>query len=207
MAKNSELITLLAATGLVIIWSCWNPFDRLTWWLEALPVLLAIPILMATRRGFPLTRLAYYLIFIHALILLVGAHYTYAQVPFGFWLQDLLEFSRNPYDRLGHIAQGFIPALLAREVLLRNRVIAGAGWLAFLVVCFCLALSAFYELLEWFAAVGYGDGTQAFLGTQGDIWDAQWDMLMALSGAILALLILGRAHNRQLQQLSEPSPK
>ena len=198
MAANRELLWLLAVLLAVLVWSWIAPFDRATWWLEAIPVLVALPVLYITRRGFPLTRLSYYLIFLHAVILLVGAHYTYARVPLGFFVADWFDFTRNHYDRFGHLAQGFVPAILAREVLGRNRVVVGRYWLFFLVTCFCLAFSAFYELLEWLTAVVGGDGSVEFLGTQGDVWDAQWDMFIALLGAISAQLLLGGWHDRQM---------
>lgn len=198
MATDRELLVLLMSVIATTIWSWIEPFDRLTWWMEAIPVLIALPILLATRARFPLTRLVYYLIAIHAIVLVVGAHYTYARVPIGFWLQEILDFSRNPYDRIGHIAQGFIPAIVARELLLRHKVVRRGPWLFFLVVCFCLAFSAFYELVEWWAAVFGGDGSIEFLGVQGDVWDAQWDMMLALIGAITALVLMRGVHDRQL---------
>ena len=198
MATKRELLSLLSVVFAVMLWSWVEPYDRLTWWMEAMPVIIALPILFTTRSSFPLTRLVYYLITIHALILIVGAHYTYARVPIGFVLQDLLEFSRNPYDRVGHIAQGFIPALVAREIMLRKKVVRSGRWLAFLVVCFCLAFSAFYELIEWWAAVFGGDGSVEFLGTQGDVWDSQWDMFLALIGAITALILMSKTQDRQI---------
>jgi len=201
MISGRELAALAALLLGVMAWSWQQPADRLTWWLEAAPVLLALPLLLATRRRFPLTRLAYWLILAHSIILLVGAHYTYAQVPLGFWMQEALNFSRNHYDRIGHLAQGFIPALLAREVLLRNRVLAPGGWLFFLICCFVLALAATYELLEWWTAVIAEQGAIAFLGTQGDPWDTQWDMLLALLGGIAAQLLLRRIHDRQLARV------
>ena len=201
MATKKELLSLLAIVIAVMLWSWINPYDRLTWWLETAPVFIALPILFATRNNFPLTRLVYYLIAIHALILVVGAHYTYARVPIGFWLQDILEFSRNPYDRIGHLAQGFIPALVAREIMLRHKVVRTGPWLFFLVVCFCLAFSAFYELIEWWAAVFGGDGSIEFLGTQGDVWDSQWDMFLALIGAITALIFMSGIQDRQILQV------
>ncbi len=203
MATKAELLTLLGIIIAVTAWSWINPYDRLTWWLEAAPVLIALPVLLATRAGFPLTRLVYYLIAIHALVLVVGAHYTYARVPLGFWLQDILEFSRNPYDRIGHIAQGFIPAMVAREIFLRHKVLRRGPWLFFLVVCFCLAFSAFYELIEWWAAVFGGDGSVEFLGTQGDVWDSQWDMFLALLGAISALILVSGIQDRQLSAIEK----
>lgn len=198
MSSRRELAALAALLLAVMAWSWQQPADRLTWWLEAAPVLLALPLLIATWGRFPLTRLAYWLILAHSVILLVGAHYTYAQVPLGFWMQEALNFSRNHYDRIGHLAQGFIPALLAREILLRNRVLAPGGWLFFLICCFVLALAATYELVEWWAALIAGEGATAFLGTQGDTWDTQWDMFLALLGGLAAQLLLRRGHDRQL---------
>lgn len=202
MIRRSELAVLTAVLAAVAAWSWHQPADRLTWWLEALPVVVAVPLLIATRNRFPLTRLLYWLIALHATILLVGAHYTYAQVPLGFWMEETLGFARNHYDRIGHLAQGFIPALVAREILLRKRVLVPGGWLFFLVCCFVLALAATYELLEWWTAVIAEEGAIAFLGTQGDVWDTQWDMLLALIGALAALLTLTRVHDRQLAQIA-----
>jgi len=176
------------------------PHDRLTWFMEVLPVLIAAPLLIATRAAFPLTRLAYVLICIHGLILILGGAYTYARVPPGLWVQDWLGLARNPYDRLGHLAQGFVPAIVARELLLRVFQIGRGKFLFFIVVCICLAISAFYELIEWWSALLLGQGAQDFLGTQGDVWDTQWDMFLALAGAVLALLTLSRLHDRQLQR-------
>jgi len=172
-----------------------------TWLLEVAPILIVAPILVLTARRFPLTPLVYRLLFVHALILMLGGHYTYAKVPLGFWAQDAFGLARNHYDRVGHLAQGFVPAMLAREVLLRRSPLQRGKWLAFLVVCVCLALSATYELIEWLAAVLGGSAADAFLGTQGDVWDTQWDMFMALVGATSALLILSRIHDRQLARL------
>ena len=155
-----------------------------------------MPLLLATRRRFPLTPLAYRLLFVHALILMLGGHYTYAEVPLGFWVGKALGFSRNHYDRLGHFAQGFVPAILAREILLRRSPLRPGRWLFFLVACVCLAISATYELIEWWTALATGEGATAFLGTQGDPWDTQWDMFLALVGALSALALLGRAHDR-----------
>jgi putative membrane protein len=173
-----EPLVLLAATGLVLAWSGVGPFERGTWFLEVAPVLIGAPILIATYSAFRLSPLLYRLLFLHAVILMVGGHYTYARVPVGFWMQDLLGFSRNHYDRLGHIAQGFIPAILAREVLLR--------------------LSALYELIEWWAAAIGGQSAESFLGTQGDVWDTQWDMFLALVGSVSAQLLLRQGHDRSL---------
>jgi len=201
VARDRELVVLLALLGMVVGWSWIAPFDRLTWWLESLPALMGAVILLASRRRFPLTRLLYYLVFVHAVILVVGGHYTYARVPLGFWLRDLFDLARNPYDRIGHVAQGFVPALIAREILLRKGVVKAGGWLFFLVSCVALALSAFYELIEWWSSVIGGDGSQEFLGTQGDVWDAQWDMLLALLSAMAAQLLLGHWQDRQIAQL------
>ncbi len=201
MISTRELLVMLALLVAATVASYIEPFDRLTWWMESLPVFIGLPIIWATRQRFPLTRMVYYLLFLHGLFLLLGAHYTYARVPVGFWLQDWFDFSRNNYDRLGHVAQGFVPALVARELFIRLHIINGRVWRAFLVVCFCLAFSAFYELIEWWVAVFYGDGSIEFLGTQGDVWDAQWDMMLALLGAIAALLLLGRSHDRQIGRL------
>ncbi|MGD9982996.1 MAG: DUF2238 domain-containing protein [Porticoccaceae bacterium] len=202
MIRRSELAALAALLAAVTAWSWHQPADRLTWWLEAFPVVVAVPLLIATRGSFPLTRLLYWLIALHATILLVGAHYTYAQVPLGFWMEESLGFARNHYDRIGHLAQGFIPAMVAREILLRKRVLVPGGWLFFLICCFVLALAATYELLEWWTAVIAEEGAIAFLGTQGDVWDTQWDMLLALIGALAALLTLTRVHDRQLAQIA-----
>jgi putative membrane protein len=188
---------------LVLAWSAISPHDRLTWWLEVSPALLAFLLLAVTRRRFPLTTLVYLLILAHAVILMVGGHYTYAEVPLGEWLQSWSGSGRNNYDKLGHFAQGFVPAMVAREILVRCAVISGRGWLSFLVICICLAISATYELLEWWAALAVGEGATAFLGTQGYEWDTQSDMMFALSGALLALLTLSRLHDRQVRALGQ----
>ena len=184
-------IVLLALSGL-------RPYDRATWLLEVAPVLIVLPLLWYTRSRFPLTRLLYACIFVHAIVLMVGGAYTYARVPLGFAIQDALDLQRNPYDKIGHFAQGFVPALAAREVLLRGRYVRGRGMLAFLVVCVALAVSACYEFVEWGAALAMGQGADEFLGTQGDPWDTQSDMFMALIGAITALATCSRLHDRQL---------
>ena len=191
-------LTLLALTIVLLAVSAYKPFDRATWWMEVAPVLVAIPILLATHRRFPLTPLAYTLIFVHACILILGGHYTYARVPLGFWVQELFGFARNHYDRLGHLAQGFIPAMIAREILLRQTPLRRGGWLFFIVCSICLAISACYEFIEWWAALIGGSGATEFLGTQGDVWDTQWDMFLALLGSIAAQLLLARIHDRQL---------
>jgi putative membrane protein len=200
MRRLSALL-LLGLTLLALAVSGIGPHDRTTWWLEVFPVILGIPLLIATRRRFPLTPLLYVLLFVHALILMLGGHYTYARVPLGFWAQDLLDLGRNHYDRLGHFAQGFVPAILAREILLRRTPLRPGGWLFFLVCSVCLAFSACYEFFEWWAAVIGGSAADAFLGTQGDVWDTQWDMFLALLGAIMAQLLLARLHDRQLARL------
>ncbi|MBY0268757.1 MAG: DUF2238 domain-containing protein [Burkholderiales bacterium] len=200
---DRTLLAIGAIWALALIASGIAPYDRTTWLMEVLPVLIAAPVLVATRKRLPLTTLVYALIAIHGLILVYGGAYTYARVPFGFWLQDVLGFARNPYDRIGHFAQGFVPAMVARELLLRVFRIEGRNILNFLVVCVALAISAFYELIEWWAALAMGAGADEFLGTQGDVWDTQWDMFMALTGALLALLVLARRHDRQLARLKK----
>ncbi len=189
----------------VLLWSAIGPKDRFTWFLEVLPALIGLAVLAATWRRFRLTPLAYLLILIHCLILMVGGHYTYAEVPLFDWLRDAAGGARNNYDKLGHFAQGFVPAMIARELLLRLEVVKGRRWMNFLVACICLALSAFYELIEWWVALASGEGAEAFLGTQGYIWDTQSDMALALAGAILALALLSRLHDRQLAPLPTPS--
>jgi putative membrane protein len=194
--KAAALGAVLAA----LIVSGIQPYDRATWWMEVAPVLIAAPILVVTHRRYPLTPLLYALIFVHALVLILGGAHTYARVPLGFWLQDLLALERNPYDRIGHFMQGFVPAMVAREILLRGRFVAGARMVGFLSVCVALAVSAVYELIEWGAALVLGQGAEEFLGTQGDAWDTQADMFMALAGAVSALLLLSRLHDRQLSR-------
>ena len=196
-----EPAVLLAFTGAALAVSAVRPKDTFTWLLEVAPVLIGAAILVATRRRFPLTPLAYRLLFVHALILILGGHYTYAEVPLGFWVQDALGLARNHYDRLGHFAQGFVPAIVAREVLLRRSPLRPGKWLFFLVCCVCLAVSACYEFIEWWAALLTGEAATAFLGTQGDPWDTQWDMFLALIGAITAQATLSRVHDRQLDRL------
>lgn len=192
----------VAAAGAVLLWSGIAPHDRITWWLEVSPVLIGAPLLLATARRFPLTPLLYGLLFAHAVILMVGGHYTYARVPFGFWMQDAFDFARNHYDRIGHLAQGFVPAILAREILLRRTPLVPGGWLFLLVLSVCLAFSAFYEMLEWWTALLGGIAATDFLGTQGDVWDTQWDMFLAGVGASAALLLLSRLHDKQLARFA-----
>lgn len=199
MATLKELALLSAFVAAAFIWSLINPHDGLTWVMEALPVIIAFPLLAFTYRRFPLTRLVYCLIAVHAVILLAGAHYTYARVPVGNWFADLLSLDRNHYDRFAHVVQGFVPAIIARELLLRFSVVTGRAWLFVIVCSVALAISALYEIIEWQSAVIGGDGTFDFLGVQGDIWDAQWDMTLALFGSVLAQLILAGVHDRQLR--------
>ncbi len=197
-----EPLVLLVVGFLLLVVSGIHPRDRFTWVLEVAPILIAVPVLVATYRRFPFTPLAYQLIFLHALILMTGGHYTYAEVPLGFWVRDLLGLARNHYDRLGHLAQGFVPAILCREVLRRRLRLPPGGWLFFLVTCICLAVSATYELIEWWTAVASGSAAMAFLGTQGDVWDTQWDMFLALIGAIAAQVLLARVHDRELARIA-----
>ena len=199
--SSREPLALLALTVLALLVSAVAPYDRPTWWMEVAPVLIALPILVVTWRGFPLTPLLYRLVFLHALVLILGGYYTYARVPVGFWAQDLFDFGRNHYDRFGHLVQGFVPALAAREVLLRRSPLVPGKWLFFLVTCVTLAISATYELVEWGTAVMAGEGAVDFLGTQGDPWDSQWDTFLALIGAIAAQLLLARVQDRELGRL------
>ncbi len=187
----AALIGLLVVSGL-------DPYDRTTWALEVFPIVLALPVMAFTCRRFPLTTLLYACIFAHALVLMLGGAYTYARVPLGFHTQDLLQLDRNPSDKIGHFFQGFVPALVAREILIRGAYVQGRRMLAFIVVCIVLAISASYELIEWGAAVVLGQGADEFLGTQGDPWDTQSDMLLALIGASSALLLFSRRHDRQI---------
>lgn len=192
---------LLGVVVVVFLWSGTRPRDQYTWLLEVLPVMVALPVLGWTYHRFRLTELVYLAIALHAVVLMVGGHYTYAEVPLGYWMQDAFGFARNHYDRIGHLAQGFVPALIAREVLLRRGVLRPGAWCFFLVCCVCLAISASYEFLEWWTALLSEEAAQSFLGTQGDPWDTQWDMFLALVGAVAAQLALGRLHDRQLAAL------
>jgi len=205
--RRSESIFLLTIGAIVLVISGIAPYDRTTWILEIFPILIAVPILLATARRFPLTPLLYRLIFIHAVVLMVGGHYTYARVPLGFWIQDALHLARNPYDRIGHFTQGFVPALIAREIFLRRSPLVRGKWLFFIVAAVCLAVSACYEFVEWWAAVLGGSAAQDFLGTQGDVWDTQWDMFMALVGAVTAQLLLAREQDRELARLESAHPR
>ncbi len=185
-----------------LLWSGINPHDRFTWVLEVAPALIGLAVLALTYRQFRFSRLVYGLILIHAIILMIGGRYTYAMVPLFDWLKEVCELSRNHYDKVGHFAQGFIPALIAREILIRKSPLKGSRWLFSIVVSICLAFSAFYELIEWWVALASGGAAEDFLGTQGYVWDTQSDMAVALVGAILALLFLGRCHDRAIQKVS-----
>ena len=202
MPSRGYLGALLLVVALALIVSGLHPYDRTTWWLEIFPILIAAPILVLTARRFPLTTLTYTLLAIHAVIMIVGGHYTYARVPVGYWVQQLLGLARNDYDRLGHFAQGFIPAILIREILLRTSPLRPGRWLFVIVTAICLAFSACYEFFVWGAAVAGGHAADAFLGTQGDVWDTQWDMFCALIGAIVAQLTLSRVHDRGLARVN-----
>ena len=191
---------LLAAIVAVLVWSGIGPKDRMTWWLEVAPAFLGLGVLFFTRRNFRFTPLLQWLIALHMILLAVGGHYTYAEVPFGRWVGEVLHLGRNHYDRLGHFAQGFVPALIGREIIIRRRIISSRGWTGFFVVCVAMAISAVYELLEWIAAAIYGQNADAFLGGQGDVWDTQKDMACALVGAICAVVLFSRWHDWQLNQ-------
>ena len=197
LSRNQGLALVVAVLA-VLLWSGIGPEDRMTWIMEVIWVVLGVPLLMLTWARFPLTRLLYILIALHCVLLMVGGHYTYAKVPLGLWVQDWLDLARNHYDRLGHFTQGFVPAILARELLLRLTPLKRGGWLFYLVVAAALSFSAFFELIEWWAALIWGGEADAFLATQGDPWDTQWDMFLALIGSLLAQLLLSRWHDRQL---------
>jgi len=199
---NSLQVAWMAVFTIVLVWSGIGPHDYPTWWLEVAPALVAAAILWFTRERMPLTRLTYVLILIHCIILMVGGHYTYAEVPLGDWVREAFDQSRNNYDKLGHFAQGFIPAIVAREILIRLSVVSLPNWRNFLIVCLCLAISAFYELIEWWVALLSAEAADSFLGTQGYVWDTQSDMAWALLGAIMALVVLGGWHDRQLRKIS-----
>jgi len=200
--QDREPVSLLVASVVLLTLSLLDQHDRLTWLLEASPVLIALPLLVVTYSRFRLTHLLYRLIFLHAVILMIGGHYTYSLTPIGFWMQRAFGFARNHYDRIGHLAQGFIPAIAAREVLLRRSPLVRGKWLFFLVTCVCLTVAALYELIEWGTALLAGEGATAFLGTQGDPWDTQWDMFLALVGAVSAQLTLNHLHDRHLRRLA-----
>ena len=205
-ARTKWLVLASVTTVGLLVASGWRPYDRLTWLMEVAPVMIALPVLWATYGRFPLTSVVYACIFAHALVLMLGGAYTYARVPLGFHLQELFHLSRNPYDKIGHFFQGFVPALVAREVLLRGRYVRGERMLAFLVVCIVLAISATYEFIEWGAALALGQGAEEFLGTQGDPWDTQSDMFLALLGSIVALLCVSPLQDRQVKRLVGGGP-
>ncbi|MCP3661787.1 MAG: DUF2238 domain-containing protein [Gammaproteobacteria bacterium] len=198
---NREHLILLTGITLLLILSGINPVtDRYTWFLETLPVMIGILLVTTTAKRFPLTPLLYRLLALHCTILIIGGYYSYAEVPLFNWLRDTLELSRNHYDRVGHLAQGFIPAILAREILIRKSPLRPGGWLFLVAASICLAFSALYEIIEWWVALLSDQAAEAFLGTQGDAWDTQWDMFLALTGAITSLLTLSSIHDRQLIQ-------
>ncbi len=193
----------LATYFTVLLWSAVSPKDQFTWFLEVVPALIGLVILALSYKKFPLTPLLYVLILIHMIILMVGGHYTYAEVPLFDWIKESLDQSRNNYDKVGHFAQGFIPAILAREILLRKNIVEGSKiWLNYIILSIVLAFSAFYELIEWWVALATGEDAEAFLGTQGYMWDTQSDMMYALIGAVVALILLSRLHDRQLKRFS-----
>ncbi|HEV7705618.1 MAG TPA: DUF2238 domain-containing protein [Gemmatimonadaceae bacterium] len=200
--RRSERLALLIIGLACLAISRVGALEPGTWILEVFPIFIAVPILIATARRFPLTPLAYRLIFLHALILMIGGHYTYAKVPLGFWMRDAFHLARNNYDRIGHFAQGFVPAIIAREILIRRTPLTNRKWIFFLVTCICLAISACYEFIEWGTALAGGSAADAFLGTQGDPWDTQWDMFTAFIGAIVSQLLLWRVHDRQIVELT-----
>ena len=195
--RNLWLIVFFAT----LLWSGVRPMDYLTWALEVMPAVIGFIVLAVTRTRFPLTPLAYLLILAHCVVLMVGGHYTYAEVPLFDWIRDWFGMERNNYDKLGHFMQGFVPAIIAREIMVRNAIVAGKLWLSFIIVCVCLAISAFYELIEWWVAIVSDEAAEAFLGTQGYVWDTQSDMMYALVGAIMALLLLSRQHDKQIRNI------
>jgi putative membrane protein len=202
--KKTSLCHLILLDGVLVVlaWSAWQPYDRLTWWLEVLPALAALVILLLTYRRFQFTTLTYTLIALHMCVLFVGGHYTYARVPLFDWLRPIFGWHRNHYDRLGHIMQGFVPAIVTRELFVRLHILKRKSWQPFLVMCVCLAISAFYELIEWWTALLSGDAAISFLATQGDPWDTQEDMLCALLSAIAAIVLLSRMHDRAITRLT-----
>lgn len=205
--RSREPAILLAIGLILLVVSRIGAAEPGTWVMEVFPIFIAVPLLVASAQRFPLTPLAYRLILVHAGILMVGGHYTYAKVPLGFWMEQVFHFSRNHYDRIGHFAQGFVPAIITREILLRRSPLVRGKWLFFIVTCVCLAISACYEFIEWAAAEIGGAQADAFLGSQGDVWDTQWDMLMALIGALVAQLTIARWHDRELDRLpAGPAP-
>jgi len=206
VTRERVLIVLGLILFFLLLISGIRPFDRATYLMEVAPILIAIPVLVVTYRRFPLTSLLYGLIFVHATILIAGGAYTYARVPFGFYLQDLLSLTRNPYDKIGHFAQGFVPALIAREIFLRGSYVSGRKMTAFLSICVPMAISAWYELIEWWAALALEQGAAEFLGAQGDPWDTQSDMFFAFLGALVAIVSLSGLHDRFIVQLERTRP-
>jgi len=200
-ARTSHL-ALLLMVAIVFCWSGWQPYDRFTWWLEVSPGLAGIVLLLATYRRFPFTTLCYTLIAFHISILCVGGHYTYARVPVFDWLRPIFGWQRNHFDRLGHFAQGFVPAMIAREMFIRLNVVQRKRWIPFLVVSVCLAISAFYELIEWWTAISSGSASNDFIGSQGDVWDTQEDMFFALIGAVCAVTLFSHFHDRALRKIA-----
>jgi putative membrane protein len=203
--RGRALTAMSVALLALLVWSGIRPHDRLTWFMEVLPVIVALPVMWTTRRRFPLTDILYACIFVHCCVLMLGGAYTYARVPMGFALQEWCGTIRNPYDKIGHFMQGFVPALFVREVLIRGEFVRGRGMLMFLVISVVLAVSATYELIEWAAALALGQGAEEFLGTQGDPWDTQSDMFLALLGAVSALALLSRRHDREIVELRPPA--
>ena len=203
--REKSLILAMIALLLILALSAVHPYDRSTWFMEVAPIFIALPIMFATYRRFPLTTLMYVLIFIHALVLIAGGHYTYARVPLGFWIEHAFSLSRNPYDKIGHFMQGFVPFLVTREILLRNGYLISRKMTAFLSICVAMAISAWYELIEWWSALAMGQGADEFLGTQGDPWDTQSDMFFAFIGAITALVIMSRLHDCQMKRMKPRS--
>jgi putative membrane protein len=201
MTREKSLILAMLALLLIMLLSAIHPYDRATWFMEVAPIFIALPVMIWTYRRFPLSTLLYVLIFIHALVLIAGGHYTYARVPLGFWIEHAFSLSRNPYDKIGHFMQGFVPFLVTREILLRGSYLTSRKMAAFLSVCVAMAISAWYELIEWWSALALGQGADEFLGTQGDPWDTQSDMLFAFIGAIAALILLSRLHDRMMDRL------
>ncbi len=203
ITQTMKLIySLLILIVLLLIWSAINPFDYFTWFLEVLPAVIGVIVLAFTYKRFRFTNLVYVLIFLHCVILIIGGHYTYAEVPLFDWIQDAFNQTRNNYDKVGHFAQGFVPAMITRELLIRKQVVNTNGWLNFIVVCIAMAISVTYEFIEWAVSLGTGEGGDSFLGTQGYIWDTQSDMLYASIGAILALVLFGKYHKRQIKELN-----
>jgi putative membrane protein len=205
MTRDHLLLLLGAVVLAALVASGIAPYERGTWVLEVLPVLLALPVLVLTRKRFPLSTLLYVLIALHMLVLILGGAYTYARVPLGFWMQDFMHLGRNPYDKIGHFMQGLVPAMVAREILLRGGYLSSRRMAGFLSVCVAMAISAVYELIEWWAALALGQGADEFLGTQGDIWDTQSDMFLALIGATVAVTLLASWHDRQMAALPKRS--